>query len=137
MRGHPLTAALSDEARREHPVQWVATHETGERERGAAVASARGGEDLEKMLRSLGYLGGTGDAATVAGDGTCEQTVNLATVLMNQDRFDEAIVITSYSIHYTKLYDQGTVSVPVFHALSSRYWAGSGGVVGEPRLPMC
>lgn len=93
MTGHPLTQALLDEDRRENPVAWVQTHDAGDRERGSSGAAARGGQDLEKMLRSLGYLGGAEKKSASAGDGAWEQTVNLATVLMNQDRTGEAVKV--------------------------------------------
>lgn len=94
MAGHPLTDAIEDAVLRERPVQWIATHETGAWDRGSSVAAeASGGADLEKMLRSLGYIAGAESNDRTETGGTIEQNVNLATVLMNQGRADEAVTL--------------------------------------------
>ena len=93
MVGHPLTDAFTTESLRARPVEWVATYETSERRRGSAAAQdQQTGQDLKKMLRSLGYVAGVegGDGSTDDGY-TFEQIVNLATVYMGQGRADEAV----------------------------------------------
>ncbi len=93
MTGHPLTNAFASEFLRTQPVQWVTTYETSPRERGSAVVQeSQTGEDLERMLRSLGYIAGAEGDDDSADDGyTSEQIVNLATVLMGQGRTQEAV----------------------------------------------
>ncbi len=93
MTGHPLTDAFTAESLRTQPVQWVPTYETSKRERGSAVVQDnQTGEDLEKMLRSLGYIAGSEGSKDDGSDGyTSEQVVNLATVLMGQGRTAEAV----------------------------------------------
>jgi len=93
MTGHPLTDAFTSESLRAQPVKWVSTYETSKRERGSAVVQeSQTGEDLEKMLRSLGYIAGAEGGSESGTDGyTSEQVVNLATVLMGQGRVGEAV----------------------------------------------
>lgn len=93
MTGHPLTEAFTPEALQTNPVQWIPTYETSQRERGSAIVQdGQAGEDLEKMLRSLGYIAGS-EGSTHSGDDdyTYEQIVNLSTVLMGQGRTAEAV----------------------------------------------
>ncbi len=91
--GHPLTSVVDPAALRAQPVKWVPTYETNERQRASAtVRDGNSGEDLERMLRSLGYIAGTESGDESSRDGyTSEQIVNLATVLMGQGRADEAV----------------------------------------------
>jgi len=117
MAGHPLTDALQDETLRSHPVQWVATHETGAWDRGSSVAAdGRGGEDLEKMLRSLGYIAGAEGGGETVEAGTTEQAVNLAVVLMNQGRTGEAVqLLTDLGQQHPGVYE---VSLNLAQALA-------------------
>ena len=93
MTGHPLTDAFTAEHLRTSPVKWIPTYETSQRERGSAVVQdSQTGEDLEKMLRSLGYIAGAEGSDNSADEGfTFEQVVNLSTVLMGQGRTAEAV----------------------------------------------
>jgi len=93
MVGHPLTEAFSDESLRLKPVKWVPTYETTPRKRASAtVQGDKTGEDLEKMLRSLGYIAGAEGSSPSDDDNyTSEQIVNLSTVLMGQGRHAEAV----------------------------------------------
>ncbi len=93
MRGRALTEALLDADTR--PVQTVATFETGAWDRGDdIVADPEAGVRMEEMLRSLGYIsGGDGTASGESLGANVEQNVNLAVVLRQQGRFDEAIVL--------------------------------------------
>jgi tetratricopeptide (TPR) repeat protein len=93
MKGRVLESALTPEYRQEHPVESVATSETGPWDRGdEIVVDQQAGRNMEEMLRSLGYIGGGENSG---GDGTAapnvEQSINLAVVLRNQARYDEAV----------------------------------------------
>lgn len=96
--GEPIVNVLENEWRFLHPVETVPTFETGTWERGGDVAvDPAAGKNMEKMLKSLGYIsGGTSTespesgGAAVAASGGVEHAVNMAFVLMRQDRFDEA-----------------------------------------------
>jgi tetratricopeptide (TPR) repeat protein/predicted AlkP superfamily phosphohydrolase/phosphomutase len=103
LQGEVITAALTRTYLKEHPIRTVATYETGPWDRGREVAlDPEGGERMESMLRSLGYIAsGEEESADEAGDvagskresgptGGIEQAVNLAVVLRKQGRHDEA-----------------------------------------------
>jgi tetratricopeptide (TPR) repeat protein len=91
MAGHVLTDAFTRESLRARPVETVGTYETSPLVRSEGFESddeAR--ENLEQMLKSLGYISGAQDEA--GGETrSAEQVVNLATVLMRQGRADEAV----------------------------------------------
>lgn len=99
MKGSVIEGPFTEEFVQTHPVQTVPTYELGEWDRGDdVVVDAAAGENMEEMLRSLGYIGGStesdpGDAtgADVPGEGmTVEHAVNLANVLKGQGRLQEA-----------------------------------------------
>ncbi len=92
MPGRVLTDALAAGVVASAPVRSVVTYETSPILRQENVARPEGAsEDLEKMLRSLGYISGTSTAGSTAKGPGPEEVVNMATVLMHQGRFDEAI----------------------------------------------
>lgn len=91
MKGHVLTDAFTRESLLARPVQTVSTYETSPLVRAEGIqGDEEARENLEKMLRSLGYISGGKNA-----DGTvtysAEQVVNLSTVLMRQGRAEEAV----------------------------------------------
>lgn len=93
MHGRVLADAFSPARLDGFPVALVPTYETSPLVREAAPQRDRGAvAGREKMLRSLGYLSGTSPQKVppAAGGMSLEQTVNLATVLMHQDRAAEA-----------------------------------------------
>jgi tetratricopeptide (TPR) repeat protein len=78
------------------PAARVATYETTPIDRTwMPQRRAEDGARMERMLRSLGYIAGADDgsapAASPVAGGSVEQAVNLATILMKQERFDEAV----------------------------------------------
>ena len=99
MPGRVLTAALMPDVVAARPVRSVVTYETSPMVRADdAAREVASGAELEKMLRSLGYISGTAPAGSAATDAAAaathtapEEVVNLATVLMHQGRYDEAI----------------------------------------------
>lgn len=92
MNGHVLTEAVTRDYLRDHPVRTVATYETSPLVRVEGIESdAEASENLEKMLRSLGYISGA-EAGSGTEEYSAEQVVNLATVLMRQGRAEEAVV---------------------------------------------
>lgn len=91
MDGRLLADVFSSEHRHASPIRTVATYETSPRPRATEVASDdEANENLEKMLRSLGYIAGGASGSSDNDIASAEQAVNLATVLMNQGRADEA-----------------------------------------------
>ena len=91
MKGHVLTDAYTRESLRARPVKTVSTYETSPLVRTEGIQrDEEDRENLEKMLRSLGYLSGGKDTDGAEAYST-EQVVNLATVLMRQGRVDEAV----------------------------------------------
>jgi len=96
LKGKVLTEALNDGVLAAAPVRYVATFETSPMVRAESVVqSPEATEGLEKMLRSLGYISGSSKSAAPATHTAPEEVVNMATVLMNQGRFDEAIDLLS------------------------------------------
>jgi len=92
--GRVLTAALAPGVVASAPIHSVVTYETSPMKRQQGLAQPAGAtEGLEKMLRSLGYIAGTnGDHEHTGQTHTApEEVVNLATVLMHQGRYEEAI----------------------------------------------
>jgi tetratricopeptide (TPR) repeat protein len=93
MKGRVLKEVFTPERLQEVTVARIATHEKTPRVRAVAVEqdeATRG--DMEKMLRSLGYLGGSGEAGAEPGN-SVEHAVNLATVLLHQERADKAVTV--------------------------------------------
>jgi len=91
MKGHVLTDAFTRESLRARPVQHVPTYETSPLVRAEGIqGDEEARANLEKMLRSLGYLSG-GKNSDGAETYSTEQVVNLATVLMLQGRAEEAV----------------------------------------------
>ena len=91
MKGHVLTDAFTRESLQANPVKTVSTYETAPLVRAEAVQrNEEDRENLEKMLRSLGYLSGGKDTGG-AESYSVEHVVNLAIVLMRQGRSDEAV----------------------------------------------
>lgn len=95
MAGTPMLSAQTPEARAANPVQKIPTYEKGNWDRGDdLVVDEAAGERMEEMLRSLGYIsGGEGgeDDSSATDQIDVENAVNMATILMNQGRFAEAI----------------------------------------------
>lgn len=91
MPGRVLTDAFTSAAMLARPVRAVPTYETSPLVRAEDVEEDEAArENLEKMLRSLGYIAGTKEDS--GGEVySAEQVVNLATVLMRQGRADEAV----------------------------------------------
>jgi tetratricopeptide (TPR) repeat protein len=99
MAGEVIESAFTAEFWASHPVRTVPTFETGEWDRGDdIVIDPAAGENMEEMLRSLGYISGSseepasdsGSEAEGTASMTIEHTVNLANVLKRQGRLDEA-----------------------------------------------
>lgn len=101
MKGEVLVSAFTEAYQQEHPVQSIATYETGAWDRGDdIVIDAAAGKNMEEMLRSLGYISGgeeSGDAGSTgasstdpSGTMTVEHAVNFAIVLKEQGRIEEA-----------------------------------------------
>ncbi len=91
MKGHVLTDAFTRESLRARPVRVVPTYETSPLVRSERVeGDAEAQKNLEKMLRSLGYISGATDSGEDESY-SVEQVVNLSTVLMRQGRADEAV----------------------------------------------
>jgi tetratricopeptide (TPR) repeat protein len=91
--GDVASAAFTEEQMQARPVERVSTYEVGEWDRGTdLVVDPAAGQQMEEMLRSLGYIsssgGETGEAAPVSGN--VEQAINLSIVLRQQGRYDEA-----------------------------------------------
>ncbi|MGD9546292.1 MAG: tetratricopeptide repeat protein [Candidatus Krumholzibacteriia bacterium] len=96
MHGRVLTDAFAPARLDEFPVALVPTYETSPLVRDAAPQrDLEAVAGREKMLRSLGYLSGgpTRDVPPAAEGMSLEQTVNLATVLMHQDKASDAAVL--------------------------------------------
>ena len=99
MGGDVLAAAFAADSA--EPLPRIATYETAPLDRSwMPKRRAADGERMERMLRSLGYIAGAGDgaapavspdSAAPAAAGSVEQAVNMATILMKQDRFEEAV----------------------------------------------
>ncbi len=93
MKGHVLRDAFTRESLQAKPVRTVSTYETSPIVRTEGVeGDEESRENLEKMLRSLGYISGAADQGGTESY-SAEQVVNLATVLMRQGRYDEAEVV--------------------------------------------
>jgi len=96
MKGLPWLDVLDPAWSAEHPVQTIPTYETGDWDRGDdLVVDAAAGENMEEMLRSLGYISGAGDddaggSPDAPAPGNVEQGVNMAVVLRQQGRYAEA-----------------------------------------------
>ncbi|MFT5783929.1 MAG: tetratricopeptide (TPR) repeat protein [Candidatus Krumholzibacteriia bacterium] len=89
MKGRVLSEAWTDGAIRQNPIRSRLTYETSPLLRRDAVAQpADATAQLEDMLRSLGYLSGSNTSATETAP---EETINLATVLMQQGRHQDAV----------------------------------------------
>lgn len=103
MKGEVLLSALTEEHQQQHPVQSIATYETGAWDRGDdIVIDAAAGKNMEEMLRSLGYISGgeesggagsTDDVVDPSGAMTVEHAVNFAIVLEEQGRMEEAAAL--------------------------------------------
>lgn len=94
MAGRVLTDAMAPGVVAAAPIRSVVTYETSPMKRQQDIAQPAGAsEGLEKMLRSLGYIAGTNEDHNHTGQTHTapEEVVNLATVLMHQERYDEAI----------------------------------------------
>ncbi len=91
LHGRVLTEAFSPDRIAARPAATVPTWETSPLVRAEDVAAdEEAGADMERMLRSLGYV--TGRSGGAAGrTAQPEQAVNLATVLMRQGRNEEAV----------------------------------------------
>jgi len=93
MDGRLLTDAFEPAHLRAEPIRTVATYETSPRQRGEMVeGDDQSRQNLEQMLRSLGYLSGGNPGEASLESVPAEQAVNRAIVLMNQGRSDEAVV---------------------------------------------
>lgn len=92
MAGRVLTGAMAPGVVAASPVRSVVTYETSPMVRQDNIDHPTGAtDDLEKMLRSLGYLAGETSGSPQGTPTGPEEVVNMATVLMHQGRFTEAI----------------------------------------------
>ena len=103
--GDVLADAFLPQMLRSRPVTRIASFENRPLARPPLPNhEAEAGEAMEDMLRSLGYIAGSTDrgdviappvtepvVATMSAEHTIEQSVNLATILMKQDRLDDAV----------------------------------------------
>jgi tetratricopeptide (TPR) repeat protein len=122
MAGAPLEAAVRPEILTQRPPATIPTYETSPLVRGELDSGdEQARESMEQMLRSLGYISGGGDgdeAAGPAGSGNIEHVVNLATVLMHQGKYDEAVNALREALREQP--DQPEVSLNLAQALARR-----------------